>query len=91
MIEESASFTVTGHFELHARGGFVIGHITDGIMRNGMHLRSEMTGQAFTICGIEFLDNTAKRESFNALVFSEKPTLAQVQQAFPVGVVAIAS
>lgn len=76
---------MTAHFELAGRGAFVVGHIRDGKFRNGMSITSGITGQTYVICGIEFLDNLSERIFLNALIFREKPAIAEIIRAFPAG------
>ena len=78
-------FEVTSHYELVGRGGFVIGHIRNGVLRPGMRVATHREPAVLTVSGIEFLDNPSERVYRNALVFAERPTLDFVRAAFPVG------
>lgn len=90
-MSDPATFEVTGHYVLPERGAFLIGHIRSGIFRTGMRVGNTGTSEQFTIAGIEFLDNTAAHKHWNALVFRERPTLATVERAFPVGSLVLAT
>ncbi len=77
-------FEVTDHYEMAGRGGFVIGHLMEGAVSVGNIVLVPASSTHWTICGVESL-NTADQKRRNALVFSERPTIAAVQEAFPVG------
>lgn len=78
-------FRVTAHFELEARGAFVVGQITEGVVRIGMKAWTGLEPSYLTVGGVEFLDTLRKRKHWNALVFAERPALEFVKRAFPVG------
>ncbi len=81
---ERGRFEVTRHFGLSGRGAFVIGYIVEGMIRVGMVVRTGMDPPVLTISGVEFVDNTAERKSWNALLFAD-PSLEIIERAFPVG------
>jgi translation elongation factor EF-Tu-like GTPase len=81
----TTSFEVAGHFELTERGAFVIGQIVSGIWRIGDRVSTIGGDAKFTIAGIECLDYISLKKSAIALVFVERPTLEQIQRAFPCG------
>ena len=83
--EEAGRFEVTGHFEVTGRGAFVIGHIIAGMIAPGMRVRAIPSSHVLTICGVECVDNISEKKYWNALVFAEKPNLAFIRAAFPVG------
>jgi hypothetical protein len=87
MSNEISKFEVTDHCELASRGGFVIGQIVEGVIRIGMLVETGLDPSQLKISGVEFLDNISERKHWNALLFVEKPSLAFVKQAFPVGTV----
>jgi hypothetical protein len=80
-----ARFKVANHFELDSRGAFVVGHVTEGSLHIGMVAVTGLSPPALTVGGVEFLDNASERKYWNALMFSERPDLHLLQQAFPVG------
>jgi len=84
--QDRGTFEVLGHFELNGRGGFVIGRIVGGIIRPGMLVVTGREPATLKIAGVEFVDNMAAKTYKNALVFAERPSLAFVSEAFPVGV-----
>ena len=85
MDKQTASFELTGHFELAQRGAFVVGHLRDGVCRIGMSVTSDIAGQTYVISGIEYLDNISERKFWSALIFREKPAIAEIERAFPAG------
>lgn len=81
----TCKFEVTDHFELSDRGGFVVGQFREGTARVGDSVPLPDASAAWTIRGIEFLDNIAERKHSNALLFEEHPKLSDVKAAFPIG------
>ena len=79
-------FEVTDHYEL-SHGVFVVGHICDGVFREGMKVPTGQDPAFLTVSVIEYVDNLAKGKFWNALAFRERPTLEFVKSVFPVGAV----
>jgi hypothetical protein len=76
-------FEVTSHFELAARGAFVIGRILDGFIRPGMCVDTHLEPPKLKITGVEVLNNISEKKHWNALIFAERPTFDFVKAAFP--------
>ncbi len=84
-MDECAQFEVTKHYELRERGAFVIGHIREGDIRIGMQVLTEAEPPTLTICGVESVDNVSEKKYWNALLFSEKPSMEFIKNVFPKG------
>ena len=78
-------FRVSDHSELTDRGAFVVGNVVDGVIRPGMRAMTRLEPPTLTIAGVESLDNLGAHRHWNALVFSERPSLEFVTRAFPIG------
>ena len=84
-IEPTGTFEVTNHFELKDRGAYIVGHIHDGVVKIGDTIAWPHHDSGLTVIGIECLDNISEKKFWNALIFRERPTKPELEQAFPVG------
>lgn len=84
---EGGRFEVTGHFDLDARGAVVMGNIVEGKIGVGQRIATQADPPFLTVRGVDAVDNIREKRSWTALSFVERPSLAFVQQAFPVGTV----
>jgi hypothetical protein len=87
MSHSESTFEVQDHYELPSRGAFVIGRIVAGVVRPGMRAQTGLDPAQLEVAGVEFLDNVTDGTFKNALVFADRPSLAFVKQAFPIGFV----
>ena len=85
-----ARFEVRDVFELSGRGRVVSGTILHGAIRVGRRMRAEHAPDlAFTIAGVEFVDNIATHEAWIALVSTDAPPLAALKEQLAAGSVLV--
>ena len=81
-----ARFQVRDVFEISTRGRVVSGTILTGAFHVGTRVRAEhVPSLAFTIAGVEFLDNISTRESWIGFVSTDAPPLAALREQLPAG------
>ncbi len=74
-----------GHLEISGRAAFVYGDIRDGIFRVGDVVPSPDPSDSWTIRDVEFMDKRSERKYWIALAFEERPSLSEIEAAYPVG------
>ncbi len=78
-------FEVTGHYEIPARGAFLLGHIRQGRIAPGMLVETGCEPPTLKIMGVECLSDCVKNRHSNALIFLEKPSMEFLMRVMPVG------
>jgi hypothetical protein len=82
-------FQVANAFEISGRGSVVYGDVIEGVVRIGMHIAKPQFGKPLTVSAVEFLDNLTVRRDAVALMFEERPDVAELQANFPKGAILI--
>lgn len=77
----TGTFEVDDIFEIAGRGAVLAGRIRDGVLRVGMRLVApggQGGSQALVVAGVEAIDNVRERWSKTGLVFTTRPTKAEL-------------
>ena len=78
-------FQVTGHYEMPARGAFVLGELLQGKIAPGMVIETRCEPSTLKIVGVECMSDSANNRHSNALIFLEKPSMDFLLRVMPVG------
>lgn len=84
---EIGRFEVTDHLELSGRGVYVVGQILEGHVGVGLRAATHTQPTFLTIDAVESIDNVREKTSRIALRFSERPSLDELRDIFPIGAV----
>jgi hypothetical protein len=77
----TGTFEVDDIFEVAGRGAVLAGRIRDGVLRVGMRLippGGQIESQALVLAGVEAIDNVGECWSKTGLVFTTRPTRAEL-------------